>query len=152
MNQKSVLGIAVAAVMAAALVAAAFGQTAVAKEADDKTRIRGELTAPSGGNPFGGDAIGTFKIKTDGHATRISAQVEIEPADGMVLEGWLVDAATDYKLSLGQLRGDSLNFRQNMVNPFTYNVIVITEEPVGDTDPNPATPVGGALLPSPFGM
>lgn len=149
MNSKSVLGIAGAAVMAAVLIAAALGQTAIA---DDKTRITGELTAPSGGNPFGGETIGTFKIKTDGHATRISADVEIEPAEGMVLEGWLVDAGTGYKLSLGQLRGDSLNLRQNMVNPFTYNMVVITEEPVGDTDPNPAAPVGGSLLPSPFGI
>lgn len=112
----------------------------------------GDLTAPSGGNPFGGEKIGTFEIKTKGYAARISADVEIKPSDGMVFEGWLVDAGTGYKLSLGQLRDDSLHFRQNMVNSFTYNMLVITEEPAGDTDPNPATPVAGAGLPSPFGI
>jgi hypothetical protein len=48
---------------------------------------------------------------------------------------------TGYKLSLGQF-GDrgSLSFRQNIVNPHTYNVIVMTEEPANDLDLNPADP------------
>lgn len=152
MNSKTILGFAVAAVLATAIIVAAFSQQATANEDKDKTRITGDLTAPSGDNPIGGDKIGTFKIKTDGHKTKISADVEVEAADGMVLEGWLVDKETGYKLSLGQLRGDSLHLRQNIVNPFTYNMLVITEEPAGDTDPNPAAPVGGAVLPNPFGI
>lgn len=149
MKAKSTLAIAVAGILAAALISFSTIQAA---DADHRNRIAGKLSAPSGGNPFGGDEIGAYKIVTDGHKTRVSVDVEIEPAAGMVHEGWLVDAATGYKLSLGLLDDDSLHFRQNMVNPFTYNMLVITEEPKNDADPNPATPVGGALLPDPFGI
>jgi hypothetical protein len=39
-----------------------------------------------------------------------------------------------------------------MVNVYTYGVLVITTEPRWDLDPNPATPVAGALLSAPFGQ
>lgn len=39
-----------------------------------------------------------------------------------------------------------------MVNPFTYTVFFITEEPENDVDPNSADPVGGVELEDPFGQ
>ncbi len=71
----------------------------------------------------------------------------------MILEGWLVDMDTGYKLSLGKANHDGkLLFSQPMVNPWIYDAIVITEEPIGDTNPAPNVPVGGISLQTPFGQ
>jgi hypothetical protein len=119
----------------------------------EEVKIEGTLTAPSGGNPFGGSPVGSYSVKVEnGHEVKIKADFDTEPAAGFVLEGWLVDVATGYKLSLGQLEETALKLKQTQVNPFTYNVLVITLEPYNDTDPNPAVPVGGDLLATPFGQ
>ncbi|MGI0048360.1 MAG: anti-sigma factor [Nitrososphaera sp.] len=141
---------ALAAVLATGTVAVLSVQSAAAS---DKDRVSGDLTSPAEGNPFGGDDVGDYSIVTAGHKTVVRAQADIEPSNGRVLEGWFVDMGTGYKLSLGQFRDNgSLSFEQNIVSPHTYKVIVVTEEPANDLDPNPATPVGGAELPSPFGQ
>lgn len=126
--------------------------------------IRGDLTEPSGGSPFGGDLVGAYRISFRSGGVSITAWIERTPAPGQTFEGWLVDMQTDYKLSLGALTSADddddddggprwvLKFHQRMVNPFTYGVLVITTEPLGDADPNPAAPVAGALLPAPFGQ
>jgi hypothetical protein len=153
-SQTKVLGIMLLAAVVAAAGGAAIFSAMGAAEATDRGRISGTLTAPSNGNPFGGDQVGTFSVLSDGSQTSIFARVDIVASEGSVLEGWLVDEGTGYKLSLGQLNDNngSLIFHQDLVNAYTYNVLVITEEPDNDTDPNPATPVGGAPLPSPFGQ
>lgn len=125
--------------------------------------FRGELTAPSGGNPFGGDIVGQYRISVRGHQVSISAWVKLDPPSGYVFEGWLVDMQTGYKLSLGSLAGEGddeddddgrmvLSFDQRMVNVYTYGVLVVTAEPKGDLDPNPAMPAAGTLLRAPFGQ
>jgi len=114
--------------------------------------FRGDLTAPAGGNPFGSDTVGSYRIVVHGTRVVIRADVDLSPPAGYVLEGWLVDMQTGYKLSLGELRHGHLRFEQHMVNPWTYGILVITAEPAGDLDPNPAMPVAGALLPAPFGQ
>lgn len=119
----------------------------------EEIKIQGTLTAPSGGNPFGGAPVGSYTVKVkDGHEVKITADFDSAPGSGFVLEGWLVDVTTGYKLSLGQLDETELKFKQMLVNPFTYNVLVITVEPYNDTDPNPSVPAGGDLLASPFGQ
>lgn len=153
-SNLKILAMALAAVLATGTISVLSLQSAQADHGDsERAKVRGDLTAPSDGNPFGGDDIGTYSVTTLGQKTIVRAHVETEPSDGTVLEGWLVDMETGYKLSLGQFndRG-SLAFGQKMVNPHTYNVLVVTEEPEGDIDPNPAIPVGGAELPSPFGQ
>jgi hypothetical protein len=154
-SQTKVLGIILAAVVTAAVGGATIFFSAMgAAEATAAERLTsGTLTAPSNGNPFGGDQVGTFTVLSDGSQTSIFAHVDLVASEDSVLEGWLVDEGTGYKLSLGQLKDNSsLSFHQVLVNAYTYNVLVITEEPDNDTDPNPATPVGGAPLPSPFGQ
>jgi hypothetical protein len=152
-SQTKVLGIILAAIVVAAGGGAALFSAIGAAEATVEGIISGTLTAPSNGDPFGGDQVGTFNVLSDGNQTSIFAHVDLVASEGSVLEGWLVDAATDYKLSLGELNDDgSLIFHQDLVNAYTYNLLVITEEPDNDTDPNAATPVGGAPLPSPFGQ
>ena len=66
----------------------------------------------------------------------------------MVLEGWLVDVDSDYKLSIGQFNtgNNRLHLNQDMVNFGIYDILVITEESLNDENPAPNKPVGGVLL------
>ena len=115
--------------------------------------MNGNLTAPSGDAPFGGKTVGTFSISVDG-SDHVTVITHIKSTSlGMVQEGWLVDIGSGYKLSLGKSHDDGkLSFSQQMVNPWIYDVIVITKEPVGNSNPAPNVPVGGILLEIPFGL
>ena len=114
--------------------------------------LRGDLTAPAGEAPFGGEAVGDYLVRVNDQKISVLTNFDAKPSEGMVLEGWLVDMATGYKLSLGQAdKTNHLFFSQTIVNPWIYDVLVITEEPIGDTDPSPHKPVGGILLEEPFG-
>jgi anti-sigma-K factor RskA len=116
-------------------------------------QMSGDITAPSGGNPFGGENMGTVNVDSDGNMTNITADFNGSPAEGNVFEGWLVDAGgSGYKLSLGAFSNGTLNFTQNMVNPYTYKNFEVTEEPSGDPDPNAAASIAGFELDNPFGQ
>jgi hypothetical protein len=116
--------------------------------------VTGELTKPAGGNPYGGEKIGDITITSDGHQTNIEGLVSASPADGNVYEAWLGDAGgSEYNLSLGQLNENgTINVSQYMVNPFTYTIFFVTEEPQDDVDPNSADAVAGVQLEAPFGQ
>lgn len=106
-------------------------------------------------SPADGSTVGSFEIEVRGRNVEIEARVTVRAPEGHTLEGWLVDVVGGepaYKLSLGELRGRSLDFEQRMVNVYTYAMLVITVEPKGDLDPNPAGPVAVAVLPEPFGQ
>ena len=116
-------------------------------------QISGPITAAEGGEPFGGQEMGTVSIDSTGRRTNISADLNDLPEEGSVFEGWLVDTgASGYKLSLGQFRNGTLDFSQYMVNPYTYNNFEITEEPAEDPDPNAADSIAGFQLQDPFGQ
>ena len=115
-------------------------------------QVSGDITAASGGEPFGGEKVGTISIDSTGRRTNVSADINESPGEGNVFEGWLVDAGgSGYKLSLGQFRNGTLDFSQYMVNPYTYKNFEVTEEPAEDPDPNAADSIAGFELPSPFG-
>jgi hypothetical protein len=117
-------------------------------------QMSGPITAAEGGEPFGGQEIGTVSIDSSGNRTNISADINDSPGEGNVFEGWLVDAGTGasgYRLSLGQFRDGTLDFSQQMVNPYTYSHFEVTEEPAEDPDPNAADPIAGFELQDPFG-
>jgi len=116
--------------------------------------VRGDLTSTADDKPFGGYVVGDYFIRVNGNDIRINTEFDAAPSEGTVYEGWLVDVDTGYKLSLGQFNEQSneLFFSQEIVNPWIYNVLVISEEPMGDTDPSPHTPVGGVPLKAPFGQ
>ncbi len=118
-----------------------------------KDSIKGDLTAPSGDAPFGGKPVGTFSISVD-ESDHVSVSTYIQSTSpGMVQEGWLVDMDSGYTLSLGKAYDDgNLLFFQHLVNPWIYDAVVVTEEPIGDSNPAPNVPVGGALLKAPFGL
>ena len=120
----------------------------------DAQQVTGDITAASGGEPFGGEKVGTISIDSTGRRTNVSADMNDSPGEGNVFEGWLVDTGTGgsgYKLSLGQFRNGTLDFSQYMVNPYTYKNFEVTEEPAEDPDPNAADSIAGFELPSPFG-
>ena len=115
--------------------------------------FRGQLTAPAGDAPFGGEITGDYYVRVrNNEQVRVFASIDSIP-NNVNLEGWLVDVDTDYKLSLGKINEKgNLVFGQRMINPWIYDVLVITEEPIGDTDPSPHKPVGGVKLQTPFGQ
>src|SRR5918994_16157 len=116
-------------------------------------QISGPITAAEGGEPFGGQEMGTVSIDTTGRRTIISADINDMPEEGNVFEGWLVDTGgSGYKLSLGQFRNGTLDFSQYMVNPYTYKNFEVTQEPAEDPDPNAADSVAGFELKDPFGQ
>ena len=123
-------------------------------ETSDTTHIftRGDLTAPMDNNPYGGEDVGSYLILVKDHKVFIAAKFDGKVSDGMVLEGWLVDTDTGYKLSTGQFVENKQIFKQIIVNPYIYDLYVVTEEPMNDVDPNANVPVGGALLQEPFGQ
>jgi hypothetical protein len=116
--------------------------------------VTGDLTKPAGGDPFGGEKTGDISITSDGHQTDIKGLINAIPSQGHVYEAWLQDAGgSEYKLSLGQLKGNgTIDVSQYMVDPFTYTVFFITEEPENDVDPNAANPIAGVKLEAPFGQ
>lgn len=132
-----------------------FAQNESADSAQLQTsNVTGELTQPAGGNPYGGEKIGDITISSDGHQTEIKGLVSASPGEGNVYEAWLGDAGgSEYKLSLGQLlENGTIDVSQHMVNPFTYTIFFITEEPQDDVDPNSADAIAGVQLEAPFGQ
>ncbi len=117
--------------------------------ANDMGFLKGELTSPVGDDPFGGDKIvGDYYVKIrNGEQVRIFANLNPAP-EGTVLEGWLVDFESGYTLSTGKANDkDMMIFTQRMVNPSIYDALVITAEPIRDTDPAPAAlHIGGAPI------
>ena len=122
-------------------------------EDTSSSSMNGSLTAPAGEAPFGGNTVGTYSINVEnGDHVNVTTHIK-STSSNMVLEGWLVDMDTGYKLSLGKADSHGkLMFSQPMVNPWIYDVLVITEEPIGDSDPAPNKPVGGVLLEGSFGL
>ena len=147
---NKIITLSIAAILAVSLIA---NTNFVNQEVFAQEKIEGKLTAPSGDKPFGGDDVGTIEIEYDKNNVSIMSELNKSPSEGMVFEGWLVDPDTGYKLSTGLLdENNAQTFEQVIVNPYIYNVYVVTEEPVEDVDPNANIPAGGFALPSPFGQ
>ncbi len=161
MKAKTKAGIALMAIVfglvlspAIATEAAAIAPDRTLIKTDDTFYKRGTLTSPSEDKPFGGETVGNYLLRVNENNVKVNVDFFSSPSEGTVFEGWLVDVDTGYKLSLGQFntQNNSLSFDQDFVNPWIYNVLVITEESKGDTDPAPHTPVGGVPLSHPFGQ
>jgi hypothetical protein len=112
-----------------------------------------DVTKAVDGKATGGEKIGTLTITPDEHNIQIVANISTPPTEGKVYEGWIVDSGgSEYKLSLGEFqKNGTLQFRETMVNPYTYSQFIVTEEPFEDTDPNAAAALAGADLQTPFG-
>ena len=130
------------------IIALAFAIVGVAQA----QQINIDVTKPASDKPFGGEKVGTISITSEGHIVHLLANISAPPSSGKVYEGWFVDAGgSGYKLSLGEFgKNGTLQFNQQMVNPYTYTQFIVTEEPFEDADPNAAGAIGGAQLQAPF--
>jgi len=157
MNKKQTHTLALLAmVFGVALSPIILADNADARLADNRYILQGDLTAPNNGKPFGGDNVGTYSIHVKDDFTFIYAALNNSPSNGMLFEGWLVDVETGEKLSTGIFneasRGNS-GFFFFSEPEFYYDVFVVTEEPIIDSDPAPTLPpVGGVPLSAPFGQ
>ena len=152
MNTKTKTGIALMATVFALVLSPIVSNDAEARVSPTMI-TQGDLTAPSGDKPFGGETVGSYYSHVTGDFTSIYVQVNIQASPDTVFEGWLVDADTGEKTSFGTFqdyRGNKL--LASFENQFNNDLIVITEEPRKDSDPAPNTPVAGAVLGNPFGQ
>ncbi len=118
-----------------------------------KAILQGDLTAPQGDKPFGAEAVGNFYAHVQDTHTVIYVDFNGQPSEGMVFEGWLVDVDSGEKTSFGTFQEHrNRAFITTIDNQFNNDLIVITEEPILDSDPAPNKPVGGAVLGTPFGQ
>ena len=112
-----------------------------------------DLTTPSAaGSLNGGDKKGSFEFSVQDNNIIGTAEMNEQPTDGKVYEGWFEDKgdASGYSLSVGKFDNNTLTINQTMVNPYTYTVFFVTIEPVDDPDPSPSDVVVGTNLPIPF--
>ncbi len=165
MNTKQKTGIAMMAVVFGLILSPAIASneasatktnTAI-EEIEYTFSMRGALTAPEGDKPFGSDhVVGHYFIRANDHQVNIEDEFQSTSSPNFVLEGWLVDVDTGFKLSTGLLTDETndnrLDVTQEITNPWIYDVFVVTEEPIVDDDPNPHKPVGGVALSKPFGQ
>ena len=153
MNKKHTLAM-LAMVFGVALSPIISADDADARRFDNNFILYGDLTAPNGDKPFGGQIVGAYNIHVKDELTSIYAGVEKRASNGMIFEGWLVDVETGEKLSTGTFKeGVKRGFFFLNEPEFHYDVFVITEEPIIDSDPAPTLPpVGGVPLSTPFGQ
>jgi len=140
-------GAIITALVAALLVGVAASGFALTQSAAAHTEVALTPTpeAPAGAS---GQATIMERFTQDG-LQRVSVVVEVSDLSVLssyVLEGWLVDVDSGYKLSLGGFTtdddgGGTLRFQQRMVNFSLYDKVVLTLEPAHDMDPNPGTPL-----------
>jgi len=114
----------------------------------------GILTVEPNAHGIGGEKIGSLTIESNSHTIHITANVTSKPSQGNVYEAWLTDeGGSGYKLSLGEFaKNGTLNYRETLVNPYTYTQFVVTEEPFEDKDPDAAAAFATTKLQAPFGQ
>jgi len=125
------------------------------QQENENSDISLDLTTPSAsGSLNGGDKKGSFQFSVQDNNLIGTAEMNEQPTDGKVYEGWFEDKgdASGYSLSVGKFDNTTLTLNQTMVNPYTYTVFFVTTEPVDDPDPNPSDVVVGTNLPIPFGQ
>ena len=127
---------------------------AEARLANIRYILHGDLTAPNNDKPFGGKDIGTYNIHIrDNGSTSIYVELDHRPSNGMKFEGWLIDIETGEKLSTGTFKESvKRGFFTGIAPEFHYDIFVVTEKPIIDSDPAPNKPVAGVPLSAPFGQ
>ncbi len=154
MNSKQKTGIALMAVVFGLVMSPALlSNDAEARVELPRAILQGDLTAPSGDKPFGGMEIGSFFASVKDDFTVLYVDFNRQPSEGTVFEGWLVDVDSGVKTSFGIFQEErNRAFITTVDNQFNNDLIVITEEPILDSDPAPNKPVGGVALGKTFGQ
>jgi len=153
MNSKTKTGIALMAIVFGLALSPALSNEADARVTLPDTILQNDFTAPKGDKPFGGVDAGNFYIHIKGDVTTIYAELDQRPSLGTVYEGWLVDVDSGEKTSFGKFQEyRQVHLLATIDTQFNNDLIVITEEPLADSDPAPHTPVAGAVLGNPYGQ
>jgi len=159
MNTKTITGFAMMALVFGIALSPILSNEAEAANILRPTKmvVQGELTAPMNDKPFGGNVVGDYYLQVRDDKAIISVRVDAKATPGTVYEGWLVDADSGLKTSFGliqdsEYRQMGVQLTTGIEKSFNDDLVVITEEPIVDTDPAPNTPIGGAVLGNPFGQ
>ena len=139
-----------------------IAQGQLTKPATNATGSDNATSAPSFPSlAAGGEQVGSFAIIHSDNNIVATVTMDVPVStQGNVYEAWLVDDTTGHYHSLGMLTPDSfgprtqdtLSLTQDMVNPYLYDKIVVTEESEINLAPTPSTIiVGGSDIPDPFG-
>ncbi len=161
MITKTKTGIALMALVFGIALSPILSNEALAKTFPPSVVLQGELTAPSDDKPFGGDVVGSYVIGvydagTLDDRTTIYIEIDSRATPSTVYEGWLVDADSGKKTSFGRFQENTQRQEQfytvSVESNFNNDLVVITEEPIVDTDPAPNTPIAGAVLGNPYGQ
>jgi hypothetical protein len=118
-------------------------------QAQEETEKSGDLTAPEGNVPFGGDTVGTYTIGQDRYGLKGQVDMDESPTNGTSYEAWLVNNATGQDFSLGQLVDNALATTkqvQGNTDLGSFNLIEVTEESDINPTRNQSAIVGGAEL------
>lgn len=161
MNTKTKTGIAMMAIVFGIALSPILANEAQANTFSPSVVLQGDLTSPSEDKPFGGDTVGTYIVGVydagkRGGQTTIAVELDSKATSGTVYEGWLVDEDSGDKTSLGRFQENTQRQTQfytvTISSTFNNDLLVITEEPIVDTDPAPNRPIGGAVLGKPYGQ
>jgi len=119
-------------------------------ESSEFYHLRGDMTAPKNDKSFGGEVVGNYLIIVNFEEVKIIAEFDRSSHQDMILEGWLVNFDNESYFSVGQFNKQSnmLHFYQENMEPQIYDLFIVTEESVSDTDSRePTTTVGGVSVP-----
>lgn len=130
----------------------AFNQGIVGRPSpapDEVYYLRGDLTAPNNDKSFDGEVVGNYLITVNFDDVKITAEFDRSSHQDVILEGWLINFDNELYFSVGQFNKQSmLHFSQEHMEPQIYDLFIITEKSVSDTDSRVLhTIVGGASVP-----
>jgi len=110
--------------------------------------LSGHLTSPRNDKPSGGVAVGDYLITVNFDEVKIIAEFYSSPPQGMMLEGWLVNSDNESYFSIGKpdKENNMLKFYQKDIEPQTYDLFIVTEKSLSDTDSSDHRSIGGALI------
>ncbi len=110
--------------------------------------LSGHLTSPRNDKPSGGLVVGDYLITVNFDEVKIIADFYSSPSQGMMLEGWLVNSDNESYFSIGKfdMKNNMLKFYQKDIEPQTYDLFIVTEKSLSDTDSSDHQSIGGALI------
>ena len=105
--------------------------------------IRGDLSAKTQEESYGGEIIGDFTIIVNVNNVKILASLD-DYSQHRVMEAWLVDSSMDQILNAGTFDANKL-FTSITIESWSYDVILITEKIFEDQSDTDIT-IGGSHL------
>jgi len=106
------------------------------------------LISPRIDKSFGVAVVGDYLITVNFDEVKIVADFYSSPSQGMMLEGWLVNSDNESYFSIGKFdkENNMLKFYQKDIEPNTYDLFIVTEESLSDTDSSDHQSIGRALI------